>query len=247
MTAVASAMVLAAGFGVRMRPLTDAVPKPLAPLGGKPLLDRVLDRLSEAGVGTAVVNVHYLAEQIEAHLRLRALAGLGPTTLISDERAEILDTGGGVKKALPLLGAGPFFVHNSDSVWQEHGQSALAAMAAAWDPAAMDGLLLLAPRETSLGYAGRGDFSLLSDGCVMRRSEGESAAFVCAGVSLCGAALLDDTPEGPFSLNLAWDRALVKGRLRGLPLAGRWMHIGTPGALAEAEGWLARPAMPSDV
>ncbi len=247
MTRAETAMVLAAGFGVRMRPLTLTTPKPLVPLEGRPLIDHVLGRLANAGVGTAVVNVHYLAEQIEAHLAARAAAGLKPETLISDERAEILDTGGGVKRALPLLGAGPFFVHNSDSVWQEDGPSALQAMLDAWDANAMDALLLLAPRETSFGYPGKGDFTLSPDGRLARRQADELAPYVFAGVSLCGPALFADSPDGAFSLNLVWDRALAEGRLFGLPLMGRWMHIGTPDALAEADALLANPSVSSDV
>jgi len=233
MTIARTAMVLAAGYGERMRPLTDRMPKPLVPLAGRALIDHVLDRLAAAGVETAVVNVHYLPEQIEAHLRERA--GKPPKTIVSDERDLLLDTGGGAKKALPLLGAGLFFIHNSDSVWSEGVTSALPHMLRLWDPQRMDCLLLLAPLSTSIGYAGRGDFDMAPDGRLARRRERQVVPFAFAGASLCTAKLFDDSPDGPFSLNLLWDRALTKGRLHGVRLDGRWMHVGTPEALAEAE------------
>ena len=226
-------MVLAAGFGERMRPLTLRMPKPLVPLAGKPLLDHVLDRLAAAGVTTAVVNVHYLPEQLEAHLAARR--SKPPETLVSDERGVLLDTGGGAKKALPLLGHGPFFIHNADSVWTEGAAPALTRMLRKWNPAAMDCLLLLAPTATSIGYAAKGDFSMGSDGRLQRRGEGEIVPFAFAGVSLCDERLFKDAPEGRFSLNVLWDKALAKGRLYGVRLDGRWMHVGTPEALAEAE------------
>jgi MurNAc alpha-1-phosphate uridylyltransferase len=231
-------MVLAAGQGERMRPLTLAVPKPLVPLAGQPLIDHVLDRLARAGVETAVVNVHYLADRLEAHLRGRKSSR--PNIVISDERDSLLDTGGGVNKALPLLGGGPFFVHNSDSVWSDGVVPALPEMMRLWDPARMDALLLLAPLTTSLGYAGRGDFAMTPDGRLSRRGERQVVPFAFAGVSLCDARLFEDAPNGPFSLNLLWDRALKAGRLYGLRLDGHWMHVGTPEALAEAETWFER-------
>ena len=233
MTTARTAMVLAAGYGERMRPLTNTMPKPLVPLMGRPLIDHVLDRLADAGVETAVVNVHYLPEKIEAHMHARAERG--PKSHISDERALLLDTGGGAKKALPLLGEGPFFVHNSDSVWVEGVTPALPNMLRLWDPARMDCLLLLAPLSTSLGYAARGDFDMAPDGTLTRRGERQVVPFAFAGVSLCTRSLFDDAPDGPFSLNVLWDRALAKGRLHGVRLEGRWMHVGTPEALEEAE------------
>ena len=233
MTQARTAMVLAAGKGERMRPLTLRMPKPLVPLAGKPLIDHVLDRLAAAGVETAVVNVHYLPEQLEAHLAARQ--GKAPEILISDERGVLLDTGGGVKKALPLLGRGPFFIHNADTAWSEGATPALSRMLRLWNPAAMDCLLLLAPVATSIGYAAKGDFSMTSDGRLQRRGEGEVVPFAFAGVSLCDERLFKDAPEGRFSLNLLWDRALAEGRLFGMRLDGRWMHVGTPDALAEAE------------
>ena len=232
MTEARTAMVLAAGLGERMRPLTLRMPKPLVPLAGRPLLDHVLDRLAAAGVTTAVVNVHYLPEQLEAHLASRN--GKPPETLVSDERGVLLDTGGGATKALPLLGRGPFFVHNADSVWSEGATPALTRMLRKWNPATMDCLLLLAPTATSIGYAAKGDFSMAPNGRLARRGK-EVVPFAFAGVSLCDERLFQDAPEGRFSLNLLWDRALARGKLYGVRLDGRWMHVGTPDALAEAE------------
>lgn len=226
-------MVLAAGFGERMRPLTLRMPKPLVTLAGRPLLDHVLDRLAAAGVKTAIVNVHYLPEQLEAHLAARP--GKQPEILVSDERGVLLDTGGGVKKALALLGHGPFFIHNADSVWSEGATPALPRMLRLWDPAAMDCLLLLAPVTTSIGYHAKGDFSMSPDGRLARRKNRELVPFAFAGVSLCDARLFKGAPDGPFSLNLLWDRALAAGRLYGMRLDGRWMHVGTLEALAQAE------------
>jgi len=233
MTIARTAMVLSAGYGARMRPLTVTMPKPLVPLMGRTLIDHVLDRLAGAGVETAIVNVHYLPEQIEAHMRARA--SRPPKTVISDERPLLLDTGGGAKKALPLLGEGPFFIHNSDSVWGEGVTPALPNMLRLWDASRMDCLLLLAPLSTSIGYAARGDFDMAPDGRLSRRGERQVVPFAFAGVSLCTAALFEDAPDGPFSLNVLWDQALAKGRLYGVRLDGRWMHVGTPQSLEEAE------------
>lgn len=238
MTAVKTAMVLAAGYGERMRPLTSRIPKPLVPLADRPLIDHVLDRLADAGVEKAVVNVHYLADLLELHLRNRA--GRKPAIVISDERAQLLDTGGGAMKALPLLGDGPFFIHNSDSVWSEGPTPALPHMTRLWNQDAMDCLLLLAPLKTSIGFAGRGDFAMEPDRRLTRRGDRETVPFAFAGVSLCDARLFADSPAGPFSLNLLWDRALQRGRLYGVPLDGCWMHVGTPEALTEAEASFER-------
>jgi MurNAc alpha-1-phosphate uridylyltransferase len=228
-----TAMVLAAGLGERMRPLTLCMPKPLVPLAGRPLIDHVLDRLAQAGVKTAVVNVHYLPDQLEAHVLNRQ--GKPPKIVVSDERGMLLDTGGGATKALPLLGTGPFFIHNADSVWSEGAMPALQRMLRLWNPAAMDCLLLLAQTATSIGYAAKGDFSMEPDGRLQRRGEKEIVPFAFAGVSLCDERLFKDAPQGRFSLNVLWDKALAKGRLYGVRLDGRWMHVGTPDALAEAE------------
>ncbi|GAB4227121.1 MAG: nucleotidyltransferase family protein [Methyloligellaceae bacterium] len=231
MTAVTRAMVLAAGLGERMRPLTETLPKPLIPLAGKPLIDHVLDGLAAAGVTRAVVNLHYLADRLESHLQARKR----PEIIFSDEREAILDTGGGVARALPLIGGEPFFIHNSDSVWIDGVGSQLARMAAVWDPARMDALLLMAPTQSAIGYDGPGDFTMDEQGLLARRGEGEIAPFAFAGASIAGRALFQDAPSGAFSLNRQWDRALEAGRLYGLRLDGTWMHVGTPAALDAAE------------
>jgi len=230
-----TAFVLAAGLGTRMRPLTDRMPKPLVPVAGRALIDHVLDRIGAAGVARAVVNVHYLADQIEAHLAGRRSPGF----VISDERAQLLDTGGGVVNARHLLGDRPFLIHNSDSIWRESGGSVLQHLFAAFDAERMDALLLLADRATSLGYAGSGDFHLAADGLLTRRAKGETADFVFAGVSMASARLLRDAPAGPFSLNRLWDRGLAEQRVFGLVLQGTWMHVGDPAAVTLAERCIA--------
>ena len=229
------ARVLAAGLGKRMRPITDTLPKPLVAIGGKAMLDHALDRLAEAGVEQAVVNVHHLAEKIETHLAARQR----PMITISDERAELLETGGGVKKALPLLGSAPFFHVNSDSLWSEAGGSAMTAMREAWQPEAMDLLLLLAKRETSIGFDGAGDFFRDDEGRLARRGTAPSAPYVYAGVAILKPELFADTPDGAFSLNLLFDRAIAANRLFGLVLDGQWLHVGTPEAIAPAEAAFA--------
>ncbi len=225
------AMVLAAGMGVRMRPLTDRIPKPLVPVAGKPLLDHVLDRLAGVGVETAVVNVHHLAGQIEHHLAGRQ----APAIVISDERKALLDTGGGVVKALPILGSAPFFHLNADTIWIDGVKPNLLRLAGAFDSNCMDALLLLAATSGSVGYGGRGDFTMAPDGRLMRRSERDVAPFVYAGVAILDPALFSTAPPGAFSLNLLFDRAIKAGRLHGLRLDGVWMHVGTPEAIVAAE------------
>lgn len=225
-------MVLAAGLGTRMAPVSKDRPKPLVELDGKTLLDRVLDRLSAAGIRKAVVNVHHMADLIEAHLRPRT----APRIEISDERSALLDTGGGVKKALPLLGSEPFLVHNSDSVWIEGIGANLSRLLDAWDSGRMDCLMLLALASSSYGYQGRGDFSFGSDGRIRRRkSEQEIVPFAFTGVSIAHPRLFEASPDGRFSMNLVWDQAIEKGRAYGLRMEGIWMHVGTPEALAQAE------------
>jgi MurNAc alpha-1-phosphate uridylyltransferase len=226
-----AAMVLAAGFGERMRPLTNTIPKPLVQVAGKTLLDHVLDRLADAGVETAVVNVHYLADAIEKHVAQRKR----PRIVISDERATILGTGGGLIKALPAFRGAPFFHVNSDSIWIEGVRQNLQRLAHAFDPAKMDALLLLAPAAASIGYAGRGDFSMDTDGRLSARAEREVVPFVYAGVAIFAPRFCDDAPEGAFSLNLLFNRAAEAGRLHGLRLEGLWMHVGTPDAIGLAE------------
>lgn len=231
------AMVLAAGLGRRMRPLTATTPKPLIEVAGKPLLDHMLDRLAEAGIDQAVVNVHYLPELIETHLaRRRARA---PRIKISDERARLLETGGGVKKALGELGGAPFLVVNTDNVWCEGPRPNLKRLIDYWDETRMDALLLLAPTATSFGYEGAGDFAMDAFGRLRRRRDREICPFVFAGVSILNPSLFADTPDGAFSLNLIFDKAAAHRRLFGLRLEGFWMHVGTPSAVAQADARLA--------
>ncbi|BAT61729.1 D-glycero-alpha-D-manno-heptose 1-phosphate guanylyltransferase [Variibacter gotjawalensis] len=225
------AMVLAAGLGTRMRPLTETMPKPLVKVGGRALLDHMLDRLADQGVEEAIVNVHYLADQIKAHTANRKK----PKVTISDESGQILGTGGGVVKALPLLGNAPFFHVNSDSIWIEGPKPNLERMAGSFDPARMDVLLLMAATATSIGYDGLGDYAMLTDGSLQRRKERLVAPFVYAGVAVLSPKLFADAPQGEFSLTKLFDRAEEAGRLHGLRMEGTWMHVGTPDAIAEAE------------
>ncbi len=231
---IKTAMVLAAGFGTRMRPLTDRIPKPLVELAGRTLLDRVLDRLAEAGIERAVVNVHHHAHQIESQLRLRS----SPRIVISDERQAILETGGGVRKALGDLGGDAFLVQNSDSVWSEGDTCNLRMLKAAWEPERMEALLLLARRDSSIGYDGRGDFHKDRSGRLKRRGPGEEAPYVFAGVSVLKPSLFEGIADGAFSLNVIFDRAAAGNGLSGVVLDGTWMHVGTPRALEEAESYL---------
>lgn len=235
MTAIRTAMVLSAGLGKRMHPITTTLPKPLVEVGGRALMDYSLDRLADAGIETAIVNVHWLPDLIEAHLQRRAR----PRIVISDERAQLLETGGGIKKALPLIGPGPFLALNSDSLWIEGPQPNLRRFMAAWDPERMDILLLLASVATALGYDGKGDFAMDPTGLLRRRAERELTPFVYAGVAILKPELFADTPEGSWSLNLLFDRAIDAGRLYGLRLDGQWLHVGTPESIADAEECLA--------
>lgn len=236
--AITTAMVLAAGLGTRMRPLTDVVPKPLVRLKGRPLIDHVLDRLAAGGIARAVVNVHHMADQIETHLAGRT----SPAITISDERDALLDTGGGVVRALPLLGSAPFLIHNSDSVWIEGVGSNIARLVAAFDADRMDSLMLLALGASSLGYDGHGDFVMASDGKLARRGERRESPFVFTGVSIAHPRLFEAAPAGRFSLNTPWDRAIARGRLYGMRLDGAWMHVGTPQSVDDAEQWIDRAA-----
>ena len=225
------AMVLAAGLGVRMRPLTDHMPKPLVSVAGQPLLDHVLYKLARAGVSEAVVNVHYLGDQIIDHVRTRSR----PRIIISDERDEVLGTGGAVVKALPLLGDAPFFHVNADTLWIDGVRSNLARLAEAFDPDSMDILLLMAPTTSSIGYGGRGDYSMLPDGALRKRREHQVVPFVYAGVAIMSPAIFAGAPAGEFSLTRLFDRANEQERLFGLRLDGVWMHVGTPDAVQAAE------------
>lgn len=224
------AMILAAGLGTRMRPLTDARPKPLVEVAGRALIDYNLDRLAEAGIGRAVVNVHYFADMLEAHVQ----AWREPTVAVSDERARILNSGGGVKKALPLLGDGPFFSLNADTIWMDGPASNLTRMAATFDPGRMDILLLLAPTVSTIGWGNRGDFAMDQSGRVRWPEPGEVAPFAYCGVAILQPHLFAGTPD-EFSLVLLFRQAAETGRLFGLRLDGVFMHVGTPEAVVEAE------------
>jgi N-acetyl-alpha-D-muramate 1-phosphate uridylyltransferase len=233
------AMVLAAGLGTRMRPLTDTLPKPLVQVAGQALLDHVLDRLADAGVTSAVVNVHHMADLIEHHLKGRTR----PKIAISDERGALLDTGGGVVKALPLLGEAPFFHMNSDTMWIEGVTPNLPRLGAQFDPARMDILLLLASTTASIGYEGRGDFAMAPDGSLQRRAEREVAPFIYAGAAVISPALFAGMKIEKFSLNRMFDRTIEAGRLHGLRLEGTWMHVGTPAAIKAAEAAIMESAV----
>ncbi|MBS0519390.1 MAG: nucleotidyltransferase family protein [Proteobacteria bacterium] len=225
---IETAMILAAGRGERMRPLTDTIPKPLIPVGGRSMLDRSLDRLIAHGVRRIVVNVHHLGEQIASHLAGRA-------TIVREDR--LLETGGSVKNALPLLGDGPFFVLNGDGLWRDGPTPMLERMAATWDPARMDALLLLHPLESTVGREAkdRGDYFLEADHRARHRGQAPSAPLLFASVSICDARLFRESPDGAFSLLRLWNRAEAQGRLYGIVHEGDWFHVGTPQALAAAE------------
>lgn len=236
-TAPKTAMVLAAGLGTRMRPLTDDRPKALVEVGGKALIDHVLDRLAEAGVERAVVNVHWFADRLEAHLANRTR----PAVVISDERAELLETGGGLKKARPLLGDDPVFVANIDSVWIDRSDTpggALGDLVKLWDPERMDAALLLARREGSIGFEGDGDFFLDEEGRLTFRGQAASAPYAYMGVHITRPDYVADSPEGPFSLATLWRGSAAQGRLFGCVLDGDWMHVGDPRSRDEAEARL---------
>ncbi len=239
-----SEMILAAGLVKRMLPLTIERPKPMIEVAGRTLIDRALDRLAEAGVKRAVVNLHYLADRLEAHLRARLAARPeAPDILFSDERGELLDTGGGVKKALAMLGGEAFLVLNSDMMWTDGGQNTLARMAAAWREDAMDALMLMVPRGQATGYRGSGDFEMDGAGRLMRRSENSAAPYLYGGMQILHprifAALPGSVVATAFSLNRAWDQALAAGRLFGIAHQGQWMHVGTTEEVQEAEDLLA--------
>ena len=225
------AMVLAAGLGLRMRPLTERMPKPLVPVAGRALLDHVLDKLGDAGIGEAIVNVHYLPDQIIDHVAAR----VRPRVAISDERDQVLGTGGGVVKALPLLGQAPFFLVNADTLWIDGVRPNLARLAEAFDPARMDVLLLMAPTASSIGYDGRGDYAMLADGALRKRREHQVVPFVYAGAAIMAPSLFANAPKGEFPLTRLFDSANEQERLFGLRLDGVWMHVGTPDAVQAAE------------
>jgi MurNAc alpha-1-phosphate uridylyltransferase len=231
MTDPTHAMVLAAGRGERMRPLTEHTPKPLLKVAGRSMLDRVFDRLDAIGVPHRVVNTHWLAPQIAAHLANH------PGVVISNEQI-LLETGGGVANALPLLGPAPFYVCNADIVLTDGRQPTLRRLAERWDDARMDALLLLQSVDTAFGYRGGGDYFLDADGTMRRRKPNERAPFVFTGVQILHPRLFAGAPKGAFSLNVLYDRAEAAGRLFGLGHDGEWLHIGTPDALAAADAHL---------
>jgi MurNAc alpha-1-phosphate uridylyltransferase len=234
-TSIRRAFLPAAGLGTRMRPITDSRPKALVEVAGKSLLDHALDRLSAVGVSDVVVNVHHFADMVEEHLANRK----HPRIVISDERDELLETGGGLVKAMPLLGDEPFFVMNADTLWIDGVRPNLARLAEAFDPARMDALLLLASSVGSIGYTGRGDFRVDTLGRLTRRPERDLAPFVYAGAAVISPALMAEAPRGAFSLNRMFDRAIEAERLFGLRLEGIWMHVGTPDAITAAEASIA--------
>lgn len=232
----ATAMVLAAGLGKRMRPLTATRPKPLVEVAGKTLIDHCLDRLRAAGVAKAVVNVHYLADALEAHLRNRVQ---GIEIVVSDERAQLLETGGGLVRALPLIDSDPFLVVNSDNLWIDGPVDSLRLLAASWDEARMDALLLVVPLARAHCHSGQGDFHMSATGALKRRKPGRVAPFVYTGIQIVSKRLLDGAvPEGPFSTNILWDRAIAAGRLFGAVHQGLWFDIGAPGNIGKAEALL---------
>jgi MurNAc alpha-1-phosphate uridylyltransferase len=236
MTRLASdtAMVLAAGLGKRMRPLTATQPKPMVRVAGKPLIDHALDKLAQAGVARAVVNVHYLADVLEDHLKKRTT----PAITVSDEREALLETGGGLVKAQGLL-PDPFFCVNSDNLWLDGPKNALADLSGRWNAEEMDALLLLVPHKGALNFPGKGDFHMTALGQLSRRRSGRIAPFIYTGIQLVAKRLLRDAPQGPFSTNLLWDRAIGEGRLFGVAFTGRWFEVGTPQAIKPTEQALA--------
>lgn len=230
------AMILAAGLGTRMRPITDTIPKPLVEVAGKTLLDHALDAVAKAGVGQVTVNVHYLAEQIETHVSGKTT----PAIAISDEREELLDSGGGVKHALPLLEKGPLYILNADSFWKDSIDPNLKAMGERWSPALMDMMLLVADRSDAVGFDGNGDFFIDALGKLERRGKAKHAPYVYAGAIICETRLFETISERKFSLNRLFDDAIASGRLFGHRLDGLWLHVGTPDAIGQAEAALLR-------
>jgi MurNAc alpha-1-phosphate uridylyltransferase len=235
MTAIITGMALAAGLGTRMRPITDDKPKALVEVGGKALVDWALDRFAAAGVERSVVNIHHFADLMEAHLNARP----GPPALtVSDERGEVLETGGGVVKALPQLGSAPFFVSNIDAVWVDRDERELDRLRAAWDPRRMDALLLLAPMDRTLGFDGPGDAFLDPDGALRFRGEAAAAPYAYAGVQILNPAILAGRQAVRFSMTEVWRELVTRKRIHGMVMQSFWMHVGDPAALAEAEARL---------
>jgi len=236
MSKVETAMIMAAGLGNRMRPLTDTRPKPLVEVAGKAMIDHCFDKLAAAGIGKAVVNVHYMADMLEAHL---AALSYPVAIRISDERAQLMETGGGLVQAEPLIAEDNFFCINSDNLWIDGPANSLHQLAEAWDEDRMDALLLLVPRLTAHNYKGSGDFHLDGEKRISRKLPGQEAPMIYSGIQLLSKRLLRDPPEGPFSTNILWERAIGEGRLFGSVHQGEWFEVGSPEAIAPTEAALA--------
>ena len=234
---ISSAMVLAAGLGKRMRPITDTMPKPLVKIAGRTLLDRGLDSLAGAGVEKAVVNVHYFPEQIIAHVSGRN----APRVVISDESQRLLDSAGGIVKALPELGAGPFYIVNADTFWIDRGEPNLLRLADKWDAARMDILLMLADPASATGHSGGTDFLLEADGRLSRAANAPEG-LIYAGAGIVSPQIFEGAQAEPHSLNAYFDRAIAAGRLHGMRMDGHWITVGTPEAIAPAEAMVATAA-----
>jgi MurNAc alpha-1-phosphate uridylyltransferase len=236
-TVPATAMVMAAGLGKRMRPLTATRPKPLVEVAGKPLIDHVFDRLRAAGVRRAVVNVHYLPDTLQAHLTDRFD---DIEVVISDERRQLMETGGGLVQARDLLGDAPVLVVNSDNFWLDGPVDAIKLLGQRWNDATMDALLLVVPYARAHNHQGQGDFRVAADGRIIgRRKEGAVAPFVFTGIQILHPRVIRDWPEGPFSTNLFWNRAIEAGRAHAQVFEGLWFDVGTPGAIAKTEAVIA--------
>ena len=231
----ATAMIMAAGLGKRMRPLTATRPKPLIEVNGKALLDHVLEKLGMAGVRKVVVNVHYLADALEAHLATRAH---GLDVVISDERNLLMETGGGLVKAEPLIDCDPFIALNSDNLWIDGPADTIKLLASQWDDSRMDALLLLVPQARALGHKGMGDFHMDRAGRIRRRERSRVAPFVFTGIQILSKRLLRDAPTGPFSTNVLWNRAIAEGRCFGAVHQGLWFDVGTPRSIKLTEATL---------
>lgn len=229
-----TAMVMAAGYGTRLRPLTETVPKALVPVLGVPMLDVALNRLQAVGVKRVVINLHHLGEKIREHLRDRR-----DLEIVYSEESEILETGGGIVRALPLLGDEPFYAVNAKIIWLNGKIDALLRLASNWDAAKMDALLLLQPTVSAVGYDGKGDFTMDQEGRVRRRQSWQVAPFLYAGIQICHPRLFRDPPPGAFSTNVVWDRAIEEDRLFGLRHDGEWYHVSTPQHLADVERHLS--------
>ena len=231
-----TAMVMAAGLGKRMRPLTASQPKPLVRVAGRALIDHALDRMRDAGIARAVVNVHYLADALEAHV----LARQAPEIVISDERGALLETGGGMVKAQAAgLLPDPFFCVNADSIWLDGPRNAFADLSAHWDASRMDALLLVVPHTRARNFAGAGDFYMDPAGRLKRKQAGRIAPYIYTGIQVVSHRLLRDAPEGAFSTNVLWSRAIDEGRLFGTVFTGQWLEVGEPAHVAATESHLA--------